>query len=247
MPLDPGLLLNRRYRIDHLHKLGTNGAVYRALDTTLGVPVAVKENLVAEFSFQLQFTREARLLAFFRPPNLPHGADHFVIDDGQFLAMDFIEGENLSEWVTHDSLPADRLIETLLGIFDALTYIHSRTPPVIHRDVNASNIILSTHRRPFLVDFGSATVANDVSPTGRIDARTDQYSLAATLYTLLTLQIPADALERAMGRETLKPARTLNPTIPSHVEAALERALAVKPDDRYPDIVHFRHALVNGP
>jgi serine/threonine protein kinase len=241
MPLEPGVLLNRRYRIDSLHKLGTNGAVYRAFDTTLNVPVAVKENLVADPAFQRQFIREAAFLARFRHANIPHGTDCFTNDDGQFLVMDFIEGENLSDWIAHDSLPSHELFHMLDGAFAALIYIHSRNPPVIHRDVNPSNMILSSLGSLILVDFGLA------SAVGRFDARTDVYSLAATIYALLTFHNPADALERAKGREDLKPARTLNPAIPSRVEAALERALAIRPDDRYPHIAAFRQALGESP
>jgi len=242
MPLDAGLLLNQRYRIDCLHKLGSNGAVYRAFDTNLGVRLAVKENLIAGPDAQRQFTREAAFLVSLHHPNIPRGTDCFSGVDGQFLVMDFVEGENLADWTAHESLPAHELLPMLSGVFDALTYIHSRKPPVIHRDVNPPNMILSSHRVPFLVDFGSAKL---LQPGSITDQRTDQYSLAATIYALLTRHTPADSLERAMNRETLTPARTLNPAVPAHVEAALERALAIKPEDRYPDIVGFGHALVN--
>ena len=244
MPLNPGLLLNRRYRIDELHKLGSHGAVYRAFDTNLGVGVAVKENLIAGPEALRQFTREAAFLVSMSHPNIPRGTDCFTCGDGQFLVMDYVEGENLSEWITHDSLPANQLIPMLKGIFEAVTYIHSRKPRVIHGDVNPANIILSSHRVPFLVDFGFAKV---LQPGSLTDQRTDEYSLAATIYALLTRYIPADSLERAMGREVLKPARTLNPAVPCHVEAALERAKAVRREDRFPDIVGFWQALVKEP
>jgi len=242
MPLDAGLLLNQRYRIDGLHKFGSNGAVYRAFDTNLGVRVAVKENLIAGPEAQRQFRGEAAFLASMHHPNIARGTDFFDAVDGQFIVMDFVEGEDLADWIGHESLPAHELLPMLGGIFDALTYIHSRKPPVIHRDVNPSNIILSSRSVSVLVDFGSAKA---LQPGSITDQRSDQYSLAATIYALLTRQAPADSLERAMNRETLTPARTLNPAVPGHVDAALERALAIKSEDRYPDIAGFRRALVD--
>src|SRR3990172_2034168 len=123
MPLEPGLLLSDRYRIEQLHKLGSHGAVYRAADTVRNLQIAVKENLIADPPFQRQFLREADILGSLRHPSLPKVWDFLESEElGQFIVMDFIEGENLSDWITHDSLPADELVFMLAGIFDALTY-----------------------------------------------------------------------------------------------------------------------------
>src|SRR5512139_2729597 len=96
MPLSPGQTLNNRYRIVKLLGQGGFGAVYRAWDTNLERPRALKENLDTSPEAQRQFKREAQILSDLAHPNLPRVIDHFVIPgQGQYLVMDFVEGENL--------------------------------------------------------------------------------------------------------------------------------------------------------
>ncbi|HKJ26465.1 MAG TPA: protein kinase, partial [Anaerolineales bacterium] len=96
MPLEKDTLLNSRYRIQDTLGKGGMGAVYVALDESLGVHVALKENLLEDDNAIQQFRREATILAGLRHPNLPRVTDHFVIEgQGQYLVMDFIEGEDM--------------------------------------------------------------------------------------------------------------------------------------------------------
>ena len=246
MPLDPSTRLHNRYRIDRLHKLGSMGAVYLAFDLELNVPVALKENLVSGLEYALQFRREAQYLSTFRHPNLPRATDHFVIEgQGQYSVMSFIEGTTALEWTASASKTPLEVISALEGVFEALMYIHSLTPPLIHRDVEPTNIIISNDLISFLVDFGLAKLLADTSAPGATDALSDQYSLAATIYDLVTHQPPANSLQRALGNEVLQPAGTLNPAVPRHVDAALGRALSIKAEDRYPDIEVFWQALTH--
>src|SRR3970282_3058738 len=98
MTLDRGSLLNNRYRIVEILGQGGRGSVYRAVDENLGVDVAVKENLFTTTEYAKQFRLEAVILANLRHPNLPRVSDHFVVgEQGQYLVMDFIEGEDLSQ------------------------------------------------------------------------------------------------------------------------------------------------------
>src|SRR5512138_307836 len=96
MTLETGYLLNKRYRIQETIAQGGMGAIYRALDESLNVEVAVKENLFSTEDYTRQFRREATILAGLRHAHLPRVTDHFVIpEQGQYLVMDFIAGEDL--------------------------------------------------------------------------------------------------------------------------------------------------------
>ena len=102
MTLKSGLLLQNRYRIDTLLGKGGIGAVYRATDIIFDTPVAIKENLGAGSEAQSQFTREAHLLHQLRHSNIPRVTDYFFVpQQGQYLVMDYVQGENLEHIVKH--------------------------------------------------------------------------------------------------------------------------------------------------
>lgn len=264
MPLQLSDVLKDRYRIEDILGQGGMGAVYRAQDLNLGVNVAVKENLFITDEYARQFRREANILASLRHPHLPRVTDHFVIDDeGQYLVMDFVKGEDLRDLLEKsDVIPEEQALPWFLEICDALAYLHTRTPPILHRDIKPGNIKITPDGNAILVDFGLAklvdggsnttTGAKAMTPgfsppeqygTGSTDARTDVYSLAATLYAVLCGAIPEDALERAMGRENLTPPRKWNPKISSGIARAIEKALSIPPNDRYQSIAEFAGVL----
>src|SRR5512141_2400263 len=97
MTLERDTILHRRYRIVEILGQGGMGSVYRAVDENLGVDVAVKENLFTTDEYARQFRLEAVILASLRHPNLPRVSDHFAVGEGQYLIMDFIEGEDLRQ------------------------------------------------------------------------------------------------------------------------------------------------------
>jgi serine/threonine protein kinase len=261
MALEQGSILNDRYRIDGRLGKGGMGAVYLAFDQTLGIKVAVKENLNLNPESERQFKREASLLAGLRHPNLPRVTDHFILEGRQYLVMDFIEGEDLHTRAKRQPPAVAEVIEWASAVADALAYLHSRQPPIIHRDVKPANIKLQPDGNVVLVDFGLAKVfdhqqtttgARGLTPgysppeqygSGRTDARSDQYALAATIYALLTGSAPTDSIERMMGNEQLRPPAKLNPQIPDNVDEALQMALSISKDDRFPDMRTFAAAL----
>jgi serine/threonine protein kinase len=242
------------------------GAVYRGLDESLGVEVAVKENFFVSPEAERQFEREAKLLALLRHPNLPRVTDHFVLpEQGQYLVMDYVPGDDVKTILdrVRGPLPTRDVLSWAKSIMDALKYMHGRQPPVVHRDVKPGNIRINPDGRAVLVDFGLAKVHDPTRSTttgakaftpgfappeqyglGRTDVRTDIYALGATLYAMFTGVIPADGLERAMGQAKLTPVRAMNPAIPEGIAAAVERALAIKPDERFSSIVDFEAALI---
>ncbi|MCJ7513025.1 MAG: serine/threonine-protein kinase [Anaerolineales bacterium] len=264
MPLTPGTTLHERYRIESILGQGGMGAVYRAIDINLGVPVAVKENLFTTEEYARQFWREATILAGVRHAHLPRVTDHFVIEnEGQYLVMDFIQGEDLRQMLERGGpITEQRLLPWFLEICDALAYLHSRRPPIVHRDVKPGNIKINPDGRALLVDFGLAKIVEDsgsttigakamtpgFSPpeqygTGRTDPRSDVYSLGATMYAALTLAIPEDAVERVLGRTKLTPIQKRNSRVSTSMARAVEKALEVKPEDRYPTVSAFAAAL----
>ncbi len=265
MTLERGTLLHKRYRIVEILGQGGMGSVYRAVDENLGVDVALKENLFTTDEYARQFRLEAVILANLRHPNLPRVSDHFVVgDQGQYLVMDFIEGEDLRQRMERlGSISEDDAVIIGAAICDALEYLHTRKPPIIHRDLKPGNVKITPDGHIYLVDFGLAKVvqgtqvtttgARAMTPgysppeqygTARTDPRTDVYSLGATLYAALSGVIPEDGLARAMDNAQLTPLRKRNPKLSRRLVAAIEKAMAVDPADRFQTADEFKKALL---
>jgi formylglycine-generating enzyme required for sulfatase activity len=266
MPLTVGQVLEKRYRIDALLGQGGMGAVYRATDLRLSISVALKENLEATPEAQRQFGREAGILASLHHPNLPRVTDYFFIpSQGQYLVMDYIEGQDLGQVLAqHGAIPEAEALGWIGRVLDALDYLHGEG--IIHRDIKPANIKIAPKGQVFLVDFGLAKAydpallttagARAVTPgfappeqygMGRTDARSDLYSVGATLYALLTGTTPPDALETLTKQAHLTPPRQLNATISPQAEAAIMRAMQAAPSDRFQSAAAFRAALATPP
>ena len=266
MILEHETLLHKRYQIRENLGQGGMGSVYHAIDENLSVDVAVKENLFTTEEYARQFRLEAVILANIRHPNLPRVSDHFVIaGEGQYLVMDFIPGEDLRQRMERVGiLPEDEVILVGAAMCDALSYLHARKPPILHRDIKPGNVKISPDGHIFLVDFGLAKVyqGNQATTTGaramtpgysppeqygtaRTDTRTDIYSLGATLYAALTGVIPEDGLARAMDNAQLTPLRKRNPEVSRHLAVAIEKAMEVDPSDRFQSADDFKIALLN--
>lgn len=266
MALERGTILNNRYRIIDILGQGGMAALYRAVDMNLGVEVAVKENLFTTEEYARQFRLEAEILATLRHPNLPRVTDHFVIDgQGQYLVMDYIEGEDLRQRIDRSGVLSDEeAIVVGVAICDALMYMHSLSPMVLHRDIKPGNVKITPTGQVFLVDFGLAKVvlgrsatetgARAMTPgysppeqygTAHTDQRSDIYSLGATLYSALTDNLPEDGLARAMDQARLTPARKHNERISKRLERVIEKALAVQPENRFQSAADFRRELLN--
>lgn len=263
MPLQTGQMLNNRYRIVRLLGQGGFGAVYRAWDANLNKPCAVKENLDTSPEAQRQFAREATVLANLSHPNLPRVTDHFSLpDQGQYLVMDFVEGEDLASLVQRlGPVPLGQALIWISQVADALTYMHTLTPPVVHRDIKPANIRITPDGRVMLVDFGLVKLysaqfrttmgARAVTPgyappeqygQGNTDARTDIYAMGATLYSIITGQDPVESVQRMVGKE-LRPAHQIAPSLPVPVGLAIERAMRLEPSQRFQSAAEFKAAL----
>ncbi|NPA92237.1 MAG: protein kinase [Chloroflexi bacterium] len=266
MALQPGDLLRERYRILAVLGRGGMGSVYHALDTILNIEVAIKENIFVAREYAEQFQQEARLLASLRHPNLPRVTDYFVLkDQGQYLVMDYIEGEDLKTRVEREGkISVQEAVIIGLALCDALEYLHSQDPPVIHRDIKPGNVRITPEGHVFLVDFGLAKIgswdqntvtgAQAVTPgfsppeqygTSHTAPYSDIYSLGATLYMALTGEPPPDAFERALDHADLKPLDEVNPEVPPALAQIIETAMALQPSDRFASVTEMRAALLS--
>ena len=263
MPLEPDQLLLDRYRIEGILAQGGFGAVYEATDQNLGLRCAVKENLSVSPASERQFRREARFLAALRHPHLPRVTNHFVSSGLQYLVMDLVEGDDLSQRLKRQGRLAEaEVMEWTEQICDALTYLHQQDPPVIHRDIKPANIKITPAGKAVLVDFGiakaakagqaTATGAKGITPgfappeqydLGHTEIRTDIYALGATLYNLLTGLYPPDSVERLLGMAALVDPEVLRPDLSPNVASAINKAMEVYAEGRFQSIAHFAAAL----
>ena len=177
--------------------------------------------------------------------------------------MDYIPGEDLASLIKNEGAqPLEKVLGWVEQLGAALTYMHEQKPPVIHRDIKPGNIKVTPTGEVVLVDFGiakaseigqaTATGATGYTPgfappeqisRAHTGPYSDQYSLAATIYQLLSGRQPEDGIQRGLGRESLTPIRQLMPRIPAHVEIALSRALSLRPEERFRDIDQFIQAM----
>jgi len=270
--LENDMLLQGRYQIVRQIGHGGMGAVYLAKDQRLGSTVALKETFFSDERMLKAFEREARLLAGLRHSALPKVSDHFTEGEGQFLIMEFIPGDDLEQLLGargHAFTP-DEVMAWADQLLDALDYLHTQDPPIIHRDIKPQNLKLTARGQIILLDFGLAKgtvgemtkVTSNASILGYTpgyapleqiqgagtDARSDLYSLAATLYHLMTGATPPDALTRANAvlngeGDPLSAANEINPHVPTGVATVLASAMALRRDERPSSAAEMRRAL----
>jgi len=217
-----------------------------------------------------QFYREASVLARLDHPNLPKVSDFFSVADRDYLVMDFVPGRDLREIMNEARqngrfVPETDVLNWAMQLADALEYLHRQESAIVHRDIKPSNLKITPSGLLKLVDFGlvkllapderTVTIIQGVGTayytpleqyggdTGHTDARTDIYSFGATLYHLLTNEPPAEAKQRFLRAEALRPIRAINPAVSANTEQAILWAIALHPDDRPPDVATFRAAL----
>ncbi len=263
-----------RYRLDELIGRGGMASVWRATDTVLGRPVAVKRlhpGLIADEEQAERFRREALLVARLSHSNLVRLLDRGEDADGPYLVMELVDGENLKSLVRREgALPPEEAVRICVEVGRALAYAHAQG--VVHRDIKAQNVLITLDGGVKLTDFGIARLmepggepgltrtdmlvgsADYLSPEqadGRpVDARTDVYSLGIVLYECLTgrLPFPGEGFVAVAMRhcsEPLPDPRALAPAVPGWLAATAQRAAAKDPADRYPDAAALVAALLS--
>src|SRR5262245_32613482 len=272
--LAPNTLLQDRYLVMRLLGQGGMGAVYQATDRKFGNAVALKETFYNDLQLRKAFSHEARLLNRLRHAALPVVTDYFAIGERQFLVMQYIPGKDLEQLLADRKaqgqglFTSSQVLRWADQLLDALEYLHSQKPPIIHRDIKPQNLKLTPRGEVILLDFGLAkgivTHQSQVSQSIRgytpnyasleqirgtgTDARSDLYSIGATMYHLLTGEMPQDALTRIAAilmsqPDPLKSISSMNPEVPVSVAQVIEKAMAAHPDQRYSSAAAMRQAL----
>jgi len=243
-------ILQNRYELLEIIKEGGYGTVQKAKHLQLNKIVALKKARSNDPVFRQSLANEAELLAkmALRHPNLPVVLDAFTEANRVYLVMDFIDGMDLQQWIRDNgAAPEIKVTEWARTLLDVLSFLHHRNPPVIHRDLKPSNIIIETKtQRLYLVDFGLAKsddrsiggrtpfFASPEHDSGGSDARSDIYSLGATLYYLLSTHHPEDVKKRDDG-EPLVPLNEYpeSQNISREMWRVIKKAMALKPADRW--------------
>ncbi len=276
MTLTPGQVIHNRYRIITLLSQGGMGAVYETMDLSLNVRCALKEMVpypgtpgTALPQLRKQFRQEAQLLADLRHPNLPRVTDHFEEDGNAYLVMDFVYGKRLDEIIAQEGMLAeDEVLGWARQLIVALAYCHEQG--VIHRDVKPQNVVITPQGRATLVDFGLAKLVDPDEPRtrtvmrgigtpeyappeqydakkGYTDARTDIYSLAATMYHALTGKAPPTVTEQVVNPKILVPPRQHRGDLSKVTERVIMKALSLQPSQRFQNVAEMHEALFGSP
>lgn len=247
-----------RYALRLLAKGGTSCAYWAQLGQR---KVFVKEVALEHLEAVAQLKSEARTLQCLPLGNFPRFVELFEQDDHLYLVTEFIEGQNLerevqkNSWVFPESEEVRRLTLELCRLLERL---HQLTPPLLYLDLKPANIMRSPLGKLYLVDFGIAQPQlQSVTPgrlqgspltaspehfTGRVDVRSDLFSLAATVYYVATR-----GQFRRADWGPFPPATHYHPDLHPHLAGWLERCLEPLPERRFGSVSEAREALESPP
>ncbi len=266
--LQPGDMLQDRYRVVGLLGSGGFSSVYQARDMRFPNATklcAVKEMLISTPDPQLRaltiksFEREASMLAMLDHPAIPHISDYFTEGDQSYLVLDLIRGKDLEVWLEEqvELLDQKTALDWLIQLCDALDHLHSQKPQaIVFRDIKPSNIMLDQYSNIRLIDFGIAKVfdmdnkgtmigTEGYSPPeqyrGLSEPAGDVYAMGATMHHLLTRQDPR--LEPPFTFAE-RPIGAVNPNVSPEFEAIIMRCLAYDPNERFANAKALKEAVI---
>ncbi|HLZ80203.1 MAG TPA: serine/threonine-protein kinase, partial [Ktedonobacteraceae bacterium] len=217
-----GTILHGRYRIERVLGSGGFGHVYLAIDLKTNLQYAIKEYFVTGTGGQAQLQHEARVLSQLHHPNLPAFHNAFDERGHYFVVLSYIEGSDLTDRIRvarqrNEIIPLPQIMAWILSVSDAVNFLHTQQPVVIHRDIKPDNIRIMPNGTAILVDLGNAKATADGArtllfirhqgtpgyapqeqyPGGTgTDVRSDVYALGATLYFALTAHEPPSVSTR---------------------------------------------------
>jgi len=246
-----------RYYVIRIIKSGGQGAVYAGIDQYFKL-YAIKE-MLDRFTDERErrealnrFNEEAQILQGLSHSRIPRVYSHFTDAGRHYLTMDFVQGEDLETVASRQgALPEEQVLEWADQVNDVLHYLHRQG--LIYRDMKPSNIMIEPNGGLKLIDFG---IAKNFTPTERgtqigtpgyappeqyqgfATPASDIYALAATLHHLLTGRDPTE-----QPPFSFPPARNVNPAVSVRTSNALEKALKMRPEDRYATVAEFRASL----
>ena len=271
--LEAGSLLNGRYEIVRRIGGGGMGAVYLAKDQHLGdAPRAVKEMVESHIDDSQHekaisdFRRESMLLTSLEHPSIPTIYDYFYDDKAArfYLVMKYISGGDFSGRLKN--APQGRIDEKTVAdwaiqVADVLDYLHNHRPPIIYRDLKPANLMIDGNSgRVMLIDFGiarwvkheekgvTAVGTMGYAPpelfSGKVEPRSDIYSLGATMFHLITGSDPQDNPLLIFDFTKNPRPRLINPSMSTEMERILMRAVEYKPENRFRSASEMRDVLI---
>ncbi len=225
---------------------------------------AYSGNLSSQYEYGLEkFLQEARTLAQFEDhPSIVSVRDYFQANQTAYIVMSYIEGVTLKGYLklSGDKLPVDKAMNIIMPVLDALHEVHEIN--VLHRDVSPDNIFINRKGQVILIDFGAArqsikdkgrslsiilkpgfTPEEQYRSKGVQGPWTDIYAAAATLYRMITGQMPPESLDR-LEQDTLEPPSKLGVIIGENQERALLKAMAVRGASRFQSVREFQQVLL---
>src|SRR4051794_14686596 len=255
------------HRIEDVAGRGGMGVVYKALQLALDRTVALKlitPALAGDPDFRARFVRESRAAASIEHPNVIPIFSAGEEQDVLYISMRFVDGQDLRELIRRAGRVEPRRAARIVAqVGAALDAAHERG--LVHRDIKPANVLLTQSDHAYLTDFGlikrvGEGVTQLSQPGGwvgtlgyvapeqirgeRVDARSDVYALGAVLYHALTGRAPfaADSDEATMWRHLNDEPPRIGDGVPAGFDAVIRRALAQRPDDRYPSAGGLRPA-----
>jgi serine/threonine protein kinase len=267
--LEPGTLLVDRYAISNRVGGGGMGSVYRARDKRLADRLCAVKEMIELFADENQrakavddFRREAAVLARLKHPSIPTIYDNFIEGGRYYLVMEWIGGGDLAEQMrAHGGIVDEPTVAKWAAqICDVLYYIHSQNPPIIYRDLKPANLMLDDNTgRVMLVDFGIARIVQSTEKgvtaigtmgyappelfAGKVEPRSDLYSLGATMFHMLTASDPQDNPLLIFDFSKNPRPRQINPEMSVEMERILIKTVAHKPEDRHASALELKRVL----
>jgi tRNA A-37 threonylcarbamoyl transferase component Bud32 len=265
-----GELIGDRYEVEKLVGRGGNSSVFKAHDLLLERNVALKilhEHHLDDEEYVERFKREARTVAQLSHPNIVTVIDRGETDGRPFIVFEYVDGQTLDQVIhRRGAMPIDEALEIAIASARGLAFAHRHG--LVHRDVKPQNILLNGDRQPKVTDFGiarSLDVKKGVTQTGTVlgtsnyiapeqasgdpaGAASDVYSLGVVLFELLTGRVPFEGenfVTVAMKHinEPAPSVTALRPDVPPRVAAAVSRALAKDPRNRFASMDEFAAEL----